>query len=63
MLIAYTCLYYKINVQGDDDDDDDNADNPNIKPSPAADDQGGTSKARKKTDAVSSKMVKKARAG
>ncbi|CAF1926906.1 hypothetical protein YC2023_058202 [Brassica napus] len=48
---------------GDDDDDDDNADNPNIKPSPAADDQGGTSKARKKTDAVSSKMVKKARAG
>ncbi|KAF3530095.1 hypothetical protein DY000_02042509 [Brassica cretica] len=48
---------------GDDDDDDDNADNPNIRPSPAADDQGGTSKARKKTDAVSSKMVKKARAG
>nr|VDD42959.1 unnamed protein product [Brassica oleracea] len=50
-------------LHGDDDDDDDNADNPNIKPSPAADDQGGTSKARKKTDAVSSKMVKKARAG
>lgn len=60
MLIAYTCLYYKIDVQGDGDDDDDN---PNIKTPPAADDQGGTSKARKKTDAETSNVVKKARAG
>ncbi|KAF3540726.1 hypothetical protein F2Q69_00021338 [Brassica cretica] len=48
---------------GDDDDDDDDADNPTIEPLPAAGDQGGTSKARKKTGAGRSKVVKKARAG
>ncbi|CAG7890306.1 unnamed protein product [Brassica rapa] len=36
---------------GDGDDNDDDADNPTIEPSPAADDQGGTSKTRKKTGA------------
>ncbi|CAF2067873.1 unnamed protein product, partial [Brassica napus] len=48
---------------GDDDDDDDDAGSPTIEPSPAAGDQGGTSKARKKTGAGTSKVVKKARAG
>ncbi|XP_013617411.1 PREDICTED: uncharacterized protein LOC106323912 [Brassica oleracea var. oleracea] len=48
---------------GDDNDDDDDADNPTIEPLPAAGDQGGTSKARKKTGAGRSKVVKKARAG
>ena len=52
-----------MNVQGDDNDDDDDADNPTIEPLPAAGDQGGTSKARKKTGAGRSKVVKKARAG
>ncbi|RID80630.1 hypothetical protein BRARA_A03277 [Brassica rapa] len=48
---------------GDDDDDDDDDASPTIKPSTAAGDQGGTSKARKKTGAEASKVVKKARAG
>ncbi|CAG7864718.1 unnamed protein product [Brassica rapa] len=48
---------------GSDGDGDDDDDNPNIKTPPAADDQGGTSKARKKTDAETSNVVKKARAG
>ncbi|CAN6860940.1 unnamed protein product [Brassica oleracea] len=48
---------------GDGDDNDDDADNPTIEPSPAADDQGGTSKTREKTGAGASKVVKKARAG
>lgn len=60
MLIAYTFLHI---VQGDDDDDDDDDASPTIKPSTAAGDQGGTSKARKKTGAEASKVVKKARAG
>ncbi|KAH0909213.1 hypothetical protein HID58_001538, partial [Brassica napus] len=47
---------------GSDGDGDDDDDNPNIKTPPAADDQGGTSKARKKTDAGTSNVVKKARA-
>ncbi|XP_013713774.1 uncharacterized protein LOC106417529 [Brassica napus] len=49
--------------QGDDDDDDDDDASPTIEPSTAAGDQGGTSKARKKTGAGASKVVKKARAG
>ncbi|KAH0882219.1 hypothetical protein HID58_058315, partial [Brassica napus] len=48
---------------GDDDDDDGDDASPNIEPSSAAGDQGGTSKARKKTGAGASKVVKKARAG
>ncbi|CAN6925573.1 unnamed protein product [Brassica oleracea] len=48
---------------GDDDDDDDDAGSPTIEPSPAAGDQGGTRKARKKTGAGTSKVVKKARPG
>ncbi|CAF1741609.1 unnamed protein product [Brassica oleracea var. botrytis] len=48
---------------GDDDDDDDDDASPTIEPSTAAGDQGGTSKARKKTGAGASKVVKKARAG
>ncbi|CAN7011777.1 unnamed protein product [Brassica oleracea var. botrytis] len=48
---------------GDDDDDDDDDASPTIEPSTAAGDQGGTSKARKKTGAGASKVVKKTRAG
>ncbi|CDY20201.1 BnaC09g30380D [Brassica napus] len=48
---------------GDDDDDDDDDASPTIEPSSAAGDQGGTSKARKKTGAGASKVAKKARAG
>ncbi|KAF3557129.1 hypothetical protein F2Q69_00016282 [Brassica cretica] len=48
---------------GDDDDDDNDDASPAIEPSTAAGDQGGTSKARKKTGAGASKVVKKARAG
>ncbi|CAN6830855.1 unnamed protein product [Brassica oleracea] len=48
---------------GDDDDDDGDDASPNIEPSSAAGDQGGTSKAQKKTGAGASKVVKKARAG
>ncbi|XP_013633187.1 PREDICTED: uncharacterized protein LOC106338849 [Brassica oleracea var. oleracea] len=48
---------------GDDDDDDDDDASQTIEPSTAAGDQGGTSKARKKTGAGASKVVKKARAG
>ncbi|XP_013617352.1 PREDICTED: uncharacterized protein LOC106323839 [Brassica oleracea var. oleracea] len=47
---------------GDDDDDDDDDASPTIEPSSAAGDQGGTSKARKKTGAGASKVAKKARA-